>query len=80
MAQSGNGVQVVVRDNGKGFATPSQPELLRGGHFGLVVMRERVELASGRFEIQSAPRTGTEVMVSAAATMSPSPASPVEVG
>jgi signal transduction histidine kinase len=63
MSQSGNGVQVVVRDNGKGFDAPSQPDLLRGGHFGLVVMRERVELASGRFEIHSAPRTGTEVVV-----------------
>ena len=63
MSQSSQGVQVVVRDNGKGFDAPSQPELLRGGHFGLVVMRERVELASGRFEVHSAPRTGTEVMV-----------------
>jgi signal transduction histidine kinase len=63
LSQSGNGVQVVVRDNGKGFDAPSQPDLLRGGHFGLVVMRERVELASGRFEIHSAPRTGTEVVV-----------------
>ncbi len=63
MSPSGNGVQVVVRDNGKGFDAPSQPDLLRGGHFGLVVMRERVELASGRFEIHSAPSTGTEVVV-----------------
>jgi signal transduction histidine kinase len=63
MSQSGNGVQVVVRDNGKGFDAPSQPDLLRGGHFGLVVMRERVELASGRFEMNSAPSTGTEVIV-----------------
>ena len=63
ISQSGNGVQVVVRDNGKGFNARSQPDLLRGGHFGLVVMRERVELASGRFEIHSAPRTGTEVVV-----------------
>jgi signal transduction histidine kinase len=63
MSQLGHGVQVVVRDNGRGFDAPSQPDLLRGGHFGLVVMRERVELASGRFEIHSAPRTGTEVIV-----------------
>ena len=62
MSHSGNGVQIVVRDDGKGFDAPSQPDLLRGGHFGLVVMRERVELASGRFEIHSAPRTGTEVV------------------
>ncbi|HTW07349.1 MAG TPA: sensor histidine kinase [Acidimicrobiales bacterium] len=59
----GAGVQVVVRDNGKGFSTPSQPDLLRSGHFGLVVMRERVELAAGKFEVQSAPRTGTEVVI-----------------
>lgn len=63
LAQAGNGVQVVVRDNGRGFATQSQPDLLRGGHFGLVVMKERVELAAGRFEVKSAPRTGTEVVV-----------------
>ena len=62
LSQSGNGVQIVVRDNGRGFSTLSQPDLLRGGHFGLVVMRERVELAAGRFDVQSAPRTGTEVL------------------
>lgn len=58
-----NGVKVVVRDNGRGFSTLAQPDLLRNGHFGLVVMRERVELASGRFEVKSAPLTGTEVSI-----------------
>jgi signal transduction histidine kinase len=60
---SGNGVLVVVRDDGKGFDVRSQPELLRQGHYGLVVMRERVELASGRFDIKSKPLGGTEVSV-----------------
>jgi signal transduction histidine kinase len=63
VAQAGDGVQVAIRDNGRGFNAQSQPDLLRGGHFGLVVMRERVELAAGLFELRSAPRTGTEVMV-----------------
>ena len=63
LAESGNGVQVVVRDNGRGFKALSPPDLLRGGHFGLVVMRERVELAAGRFEVQSAPLNGTELTV-----------------
>ncbi len=63
LSASGNGAQVSVRDNGKGFVQSSQPDLLRGGHFGLVVMRERVELAAGRFEVRSAPHTGTEVTV-----------------
>lgn len=61
MGPLGNGVQLIIRDNGRGFPALSQPDLLRGGHFGLVVMRERVELAAGKFEVQSAPHTGTEV-------------------
>jgi signal transduction histidine kinase len=63
MSQSGQGLRVVVWDNGKGFNPRSQHEMLRHGHFGLVVMRERVELASGRFEVKSAPLTGTQVIV-----------------
>jgi signal transduction histidine kinase len=63
ISQSGKGLRVVVWDNGKGFNPRSQHEMLRNGHFGLVVMRERVELASGRFEVKSAPLTGTQVIV-----------------
>ena len=63
IGQSGKGLGVVVWDNGKGFNPRSQHEMLRNGHFGLVVMRERVELASGRFEIKSAPLTGTQIIV-----------------
>ncbi len=63
ISQSGQGLRVVVWDNGKGFNPRSQHEMLRNGHFGLVVMRERVELASGRFEVKSAPLTGTQVIV-----------------
>jgi signal transduction histidine kinase len=63
ISQSGRGLRAVVWDNGKGFNPSSQQEMLRHGHFGLVVMRERVELASGRFEVKSAPLTGTQVIV-----------------
>ena len=63
IGQSGKGLGVVVWDNGKGFNPRSQHEMLRNGHFGLVVMRERVELASGRFEVKSAPLTGTQIIV-----------------
>jgi signal transduction histidine kinase len=63
LSQSGKGLKVAVWDNGKGFNPRSQQEMLRNGHFGLVVMRERVELASGRFEVKSAPLTGTQVIV-----------------
>jgi signal transduction histidine kinase len=63
IGQSGQGLKVVIWDNGKGFNPRSQHEMLRNGHFGLVVMRERVELASGRFEVRSVPLTGTQVIV-----------------
>ena len=63
VTQSGSSVEVVIRDNGKGFNAGTRSEMLRHGHFGLVVMRERVEWATGRFEIKSAPLTGTEVTV-----------------
>ncbi len=63
LGPSGNGVSLTVRDNGKGFFEAAQPDLLRGGHFGLVVMRERVELAAGRFDVLSAPNTGAQLTV-----------------
>jgi signal transduction histidine kinase len=60
---SGSGVLAIIRDDGKGFNVGPEHDLLRQGHFGLVVMRERVELASGRFEVRSRPLGGTEVRV-----------------
>ncbi|GEM_PF-5251827 len=59
----GRGALLVVRDDGKGFRPVPQAELLREGHFGLAVMRERAELAGGHFEVKSAPLAGTEVRV-----------------
>jgi len=73
LSQSGQGLRVVVWDNGKGFNPRSQHDMLRRGHFGLVVMRERVELASGRFEVKSAPLTGTQVIVWLPTTLSSEP-------
>jgi signal transduction histidine kinase len=49
-------VHVTVKDDGSGFDT-SKP---RAG-FGLVGMRERVELVGGRLAIESAPAGGTIV-------------------
>jgi signal transduction histidine kinase len=63
LERAGAGVLLTVRDDGKGFRQASQPDLLHAGHFGLVIMRERVELASGKFEVKSAPLAGTEVTV-----------------
>ena len=49
-------VLVTIRDDGSGFDT-SRP----GGGFGLVGMRERVELVDGRLVIDSTPGRGTVV-------------------
>ena len=63
IAPANEGAELTVRDDGKGFRLVSQPDLLRAGHFGLVIMKERVELAAGRFDVKSAPLAGTEVRI-----------------
>jgi signal transduction histidine kinase len=53
-------VRLFVEDNGSGF----EPKLVdRERHFGLQLMRERVELAGGAFYVESSPSTGTRVIV-----------------
>lgn len=58
-----DGVLVLrVNDDGNGFDPGAQP----GGRarLGLVGMRERAELAGGRFEVVSAPGAGTRILAS----------------
>ncbi|MDP1416863.1 sensor histidine kinase [Peribacillus simplex] len=52
-------VTVVVKDDGKGFDSTIQKE----GSFGLVGMRERVELLEGEMTIDSQPGAGTLVFI-----------------
>ncbi|ASS94834.1 sensor histidine kinase [Peribacillus simplex] len=52
-------VTVVVKDDGKGFDSSIQKE----GSFGLVGMRERVELLEGEMTIDSQPGAGTLVFI-----------------
>jgi signal transduction histidine kinase len=60
LEDGGDCVRLRVEDNGRGF----QPELVdRESHFGLQLMRERVELAGGAFYVESSPTTGTRVIV-----------------
>jgi signal transduction histidine kinase len=53
------GLLLAVRDNGVGF-DPTVPG--SGRHLGLASMRERVTLANGTFDIESAPGRGTSVI------------------
>lgn len=55
---------LTLADDGRGFVLPTAPDqLTTHGHFGLVGMRERVELIGGAFAVESAPGKGTVVRV-----------------
>jgi signal transduction histidine kinase len=57
-------VSVTVADNGAGFAIPDRPgELAEAGHYGLLGMRERAELAGGWLGIESQPGQGTTIEI-----------------
>lgn len=49
-------LQLTVQDDGCGFAVPVSKKT-----FGLLGMRERVNMLGGRFEIESAPGQGTRI-------------------
>lgn len=65
--QSDLELELLVRDNGVGLDSGHvQQRLKQGGSFGILAMRERVELAGGTFCIESAPqlRSGTSIRAS----------------
>jgi signal transduction histidine kinase len=58
MSPEDNAIKVSVSDNGKGF----DPSILEDGSgLGLKVIRERVEMLGGFFEIDSSPGQGCRV-------------------
>ncbi len=53
-----------VEDNGSGFTPPKDwSDLARGGHLGLVGMRERAEAAGGKLRIITELEVGTTIQV-----------------
>lgn len=53
-------VLLSITDDGSGFIVPDRlGSLMEQNHFGLVGMRERVELLNGTFQITSTPSQGT---------------------
>lgn len=56
-------VMVRIADNGKGFdvAAAEKNSLTRGGHLGMVNMRERAQLLDGTLKMESAPGRGTTI-------------------
>ncbi len=54
------GILLVIEDDGRGF----HPQLVdETSHFGIALMRERVELARGVADIDSSPEGGTRLTV-----------------
>ena len=62
LSASGSGLLLTVRDDGKGFdVTAARQRAGRGESQGLSSMQERITLAGGAFEIESAPGRGTTI-------------------
>ena len=57
--ESDDGIRVEIVDDGAGFVVAEA--LHMPGHMGLVAMKERSQLAGGRFRIDSEPGAGTKV-------------------
>ncbi|MCD0163723.1 PAS domain-containing protein, partial [Deinococcus sp. 6YEL10] len=53
------GVRVAITDDGRGFTTEQAHAQAQAGHLGLLGLRERVTLAGGTLDVQSAPGEGT---------------------
>jgi len=57
------GLQVEIKDNGKGFGVGQQSSRKGKKRLGLLGIRERVRLVNGRFAVKSRPGKGTAVSV-----------------
>lgn len=57
-------VKIIIKDNGSGFDVDRMENTISNGtHFGLMGMRERVELLEGGVEIQSSKEAGTKLTI-----------------
>jgi signal transduction histidine kinase len=56
-------VRLMIRDDGVGFDPGNATGLVAQGHFGLINMRERVEMVGGKLQVDSSPGRGTTVAV-----------------
>ncbi|HYU57770.1 MAG TPA: PAS domain-containing sensor histidine kinase, partial [Actinomycetota bacterium] len=61
LGESDGRVTLLVRDDGVGFDPSRVAESTRNGHFGLLGMRERVEMAGGTWAVAAGPDGGTLV-------------------
>jgi signal transduction histidine kinase len=53
-------MEMEITDDGRGLSSEAE---IDGSHHGLANMRARAEALGGTFEIESAPRSGTRIIV-----------------
>ena len=70
---AGDKAVLSVKDNGVGFGATERERAARGGHLGLVGMRERVRHAGGVLTIESAPKQGSTITISVPVTHKANP-------
>lgn len=63
LAPRGDGLELVVSDDGRGMPPERPREALATGHIGLASVAQRVEAAGGELDIDSEPGRGTTVRV-----------------
>jgi two-component system sensor histidine kinase DegS len=51
----------MIEDNGIGFDYEATQQRVSGDHFGLLTMKERVELLGGQLLVESAHNSGTRI-------------------
>ncbi len=56
ISQENGRIQLLVRDDGRGFDADGD---IAGGHYGLLGLRERARLAGGQMAVESKPGAGT---------------------
>ncbi len=62
LEDTGEILTLIIKDNGRGFETGSV-EKETGESYGIIGMKERVELLGGEIDILSAPGSGTQVII-----------------
>jgi len=61
LERTGSSVVLSIEDDGIGFTHEQARARLRDGHFGVVGMRERIELGGGSWHLDSTPGRGTRI-------------------
>lgn len=59
VTEANDGIELVVSDDGRGFAPEQLAERRAHGHLGLALLADRVESLGGRLHVDSVPTAGT---------------------